>query len=194
MRINPPLAVLLLVSVAFGLLAWMHYGEQEGLQEARCKVARSYLEMVFAEKSDRPLFFAENPVSPLPMVDIDKFLASPDGRKYRNDPDLPLYRQQQRLGGQSLVARCENVRTLLSARKIPHAQLSANTMPETKDGLYPFEYIGISMPAVDLVHGKAIFEVDRSSGFNIAGGSQITMRRNRAGKWQITDTHDLWVS
>lgn len=191
MRINPPTAVLATIAAAFVCLAWMHQRSELKLEEARCDVAVAYAKHLIGERRGKPPYFVADWKGNLDRIDIDKFLATPVGQRFRDDPLVPLARQQQLILGQNPVGRCSDVRAFLTDQHVQYGNLDDRGFALAPQG---FEYIGLTMPAVDLTHGSAMFDAERVSGPLAGEGFSVIMRRDKAGHWSVQSEDRTWIS
>ncbi len=193
MRINPPIAVGASVALALVALGFNRHRIEQRSQE-RCDVALAYAAQLADEHGRMPLFFVvdfEPDVAP--PGTLDKFLASPEGRAFRDDPSVPLSRQREGLQGQRPVRDCGNLRTFLAGKHIAYGELGDRD-PFAPNGLGGFELIGLSMPAVDSERGVAIFEASEVVGPLAGQGFEITMERTPSGEWRVKSKSPTWIS
>lgn len=203
MRINPSLAVIVIVALAFGGLGWARANREKARSTERCRVADAYVQTILADDFIRKLGwkieFWEEPESHAGLPPIDEFLRTDEGRVFQNDPLLPLYREQDPLEQTSVLKECASI-----ARKIASGPYSDRMIAgrahrlvpqQTKEGeRWANVVFQMSMPALSEDGRDAVLISALSFGPMAAGGVSVHLRKMSDGQWVIVRKDRRWIS
>ena len=202
MRLSPPISVVSIVALA---LTAVSVGQQRNAdrRDVRCIVAAAYLNHVFTEtylaSTQNRIVISSEPENIEMFGNSDDIAALKSGKAalaVRKHPFFDLYLQAARQSDESPTKLCPEVGEFLRRADIsPRIAGDQNTPnPPDKDGIFKYQIIRLSLPAVDVKRGEAIMFASQTSALLGAGGFEIYLRRNSFGEWVVLYQQTRWVS
>ncbi|HVR91645.1 MAG TPA: hypothetical protein VHG29_11210 [Novosphingobium sp.] len=196
MRLSPPVTILTIVAVALASISIARWLRLNDRREESCSAALAYLQYVDARKQ-KPLLIHDEGWGGPTQEDISRAIrGDPDVRKH---PDFEIYEHAANIQEVSPVLDCPGVLSWLRSKKIAHHDRHViDKLLRPFQGLdgetYPWDVIGMSMPAISNDRGRSIF--DSSIYGALLGGAiyRVEMAQDHDGRWFVVRTSVMAVS